>query len=65
MQYIRCLAAVLSPRSPVFDSRLVHVALFEGKLAVGQVSVPVLRYFPVGIINFPHTPTHTHAHIFK
>jgi len=42
MLYIRRLAAVLSPRSPGFDSRLLHVALFEEKLAVGQVSAPVL-----------------------
>lgn len=42
MLYTRCLAAVLSPRSPGFDSRLIHAALFEEKLTVGQVSVPVL-----------------------
>ena len=59
MLYIRCSTAVLSLRSPGFDSRLFHVALFEQKLAVGQVSVPILRYFPVGITNFPLTHTHT------
>jgi len=59
MLYIRCSTAILSLRSPGFDSRLFHVALFEQKLAVGQVSVPILRYFPVGITNFPLTHTHT------
>jgi hypothetical protein len=62
--YIRYLAAVLSPRSYGFDSSLVHVALFEENLEVGQVSVPVLWYFPVSITNLTHRHTHTHTHTF-
>ena len=50
---------------PQVRFKVVHVALFEEKLAVGQDFVPVLWCFPVGNTNLSHTHTHTHTHIFK
>ena len=44
--WLRWLVAALSPRRPGFDSKSVRVNFVVDKVAVGQVSLQVLRYSP-------------------
>jgi hypothetical protein len=48
--YLNRSVAVLSPRRPGFNHRLVHVRFVGDKVAVGQVSRLVPRFTPVSII---------------
>jgi len=52
----RWLVVGLSTRSPVFDSRSVHVRYVVYKVALGQVFLQVIRMNPVGT-NFDVLPT--------
>jgi hypothetical protein len=46
-----CLeCAGLSQQRPAFISRPVHVGFLVGKVALGHVSLRVLRLYPVSII---------------
>ena len=44
----RWLVGGLSTRSPVFDSRSVHVTYEVYKVALGQVFLLIIRMYPVG-----------------
>jgi hypothetical protein len=44
--WLRRLAAGLPPRKPGFDPGSVHVGFVVGKVALGQVFLRVLRFFP-------------------
>ena len=48
----------LSPRGPEFDPRSVHMRYVMDKVALGQISVPVLLFSPVSIV-----PLVLHPHI--
>jgi hypothetical protein len=48
--WLRRLVAGLSPRSPVFAPRSVHVGFVVDKVALGQVFLRVLRFSPVSIV---------------
>ena len=45
MPWLRQLAAGLLPRKPAFDPRPVRVVFVMGKMALGQVFLPVIRFF--------------------
>jgi hypothetical protein len=48
------LVAILSARWPGFDLKAVHVRFVVDKVAMGQVSLPVLRFYPT--ITIPTRP---------
>jgi hypothetical protein len=48
--WLRQLVAGLSPRSPGFVTGSIHVGFVVEKVALGQVSLRVLRFSPVNII---------------
>jgi hypothetical protein len=48
--WLRRLVACLSPRRSGFDSGSVHVGFVVDKVALGQVFLQVLRFFPVNFI---------------
>jgi hypothetical protein len=50
MLWLRRFAACLSLRKPVLEPRSVHVGFVVDKMALGQVSVRVLRFSLVNII---------------
>jgi hypothetical protein len=52
----------LSPRAAEFDTRIVNVVFVVDRVALGQVFLPVLRFFPVTIIS-PFLHTHLYLHV--
>jgi hypothetical protein len=48
--WLRRLAAGLPPRRTRFDPGSVHLGFVVGKVALGQVSPRVLRFYPVNFI---------------
>jgi hypothetical protein len=50
MPRLRSLVAGLSPRRPGFAPGSIHVGFVVDKVALGQVFLWVLRFFPVNII---------------
>jgi hypothetical protein len=48
--WLRRLVAVLSPRSPGFAPGLIHVGFMVDEVALGEVFLRVLLFFPVNII---------------
>jgi hypothetical protein len=48
--WLRRLVAGLPPRRPIFAPGSVHVGFVMGKVALGQVFLLVLRFYPVNII---------------
>jgi len=50
LPWLRWLVAFLSPRRYWFDPRSVSFGSVVDKVALGQVSVLVLRFFPVSVI---------------
>jgi hypothetical protein len=48
--WLRRLVAGLSPRKPGFDPGSVHVGFVVHKVALGQVFLRALRFFPVNFI---------------
>ena len=48
--WLRWLVAGLSQRRPGFDPESVHVGFVVDKVALGQVSLRVLRFSPVSFI---------------
>jgi hypothetical protein len=58
MPYLKRLFAGLSARRSGFASRAIHLIFVVGKVALGQVSLRVLRFSPVSIIP---PPLHIHS----
>jgi hypothetical protein len=48
--WLRRLVAGLSPRRPGFDVGSVHVGFVVDKVALGQMFLRALRFFPVSFI---------------
>jgi hypothetical protein len=63
---LRQLVAGLSSRIPVIDPRSVHVGSVVEKMAMGQVFLRILRYYPVCIIlAMLHTPLPSTLHTYQ
>jgi hypothetical protein len=60
--WLRPLVAGISPRKTGFDVRSVHVRIIVDKVALGQVFLRVLPFYPVSIIP-PMLHIHLHLHV--
>jgi hypothetical protein len=50
VQWLKLLDARLSAQRPIFDPRPVYVGFLVDKVALGEVYLPVFRFYAVSII---------------
>jgi hypothetical protein len=63
---LRRSVAGLSPRRPGFDTRPVYVRTVVDKGALGQIFLPVLRFYPVTTIPLVlHTDIHLQTALMR